>query len=118
MGLLDFLGIHKKMCKLSDADWEQLYRTDYESFWRMVLKEGDLSNLPTYQEDKFGNPIYGEDAKNCYLEHLKIMFRPSEFNCNKRIADLLKIKHELKEDKKPAHMLNAIIEYECRYIVY
>lgn len=118
MGFFNFFGVFKKARKLSDHEWEQLYITDYEGFWEMVLKEGDLSNLPSYREDRLGNPIYGEEAKSCYLNTLKFMFRPSMLNCNKEIATLLKIKHELKENGKSASMLDAIIEYECRYIVY
>ncbi len=104
--------------KLSDAEWEDLYKTNYEEFWEMVLKEGDLTKLPnSIHNYRSGENIYGEEARNCLLRRLKSIVEPSG-NDYGRITSLLEIKHELKEKYQPASMLDAIREYESRYIRY
>ena len=47
---------------LSDAEWEHLYKTNFEEFWDLVVKQGDLTKLPNYiVEIRSEEPLYGNE---------------------------------------------------------
>ena len=97
---------------LSDAEWENLYKTNFEVFWEMVVNEADLTKLPNHiSEIRNGESLYGEDARNYYLDHLKRCVYPSKFSCDIQWAALLQIKLELEKKNQPISMLDIIKEY-------
>ena len=112
---------NKQNEKLADSEWEHLYKTDFESFWNMAVKEYDLSKLP----DRISNlrddtMLYGEDARNCFLSRLKGAIKPSNNYADKQWNSLMQLKRE-SEEKNPntrVYMLDIINEYEHRYFKY
>ena len=118
MELFDFFKKIFKSVKLSDVEWEQLYKTNFEEFWRMVVSEGDVTELPNcIVEMRSGEPLQGEDARNYFLSCLKQEISPSKFDCDIKWTALLRIKHELEQKNQSASMLDAIREYQ-RHIIY
>ena len=118
MGFLNFFRKSKGTVKLSDSEWERLYKTNFEEFWEMVVKEGDLTKLPNHiVEMRSEKPLYGNDARNYFLDRLKRRASYSEFDRDITWKVLLKYKHELEEKNQSASMLDAIREYE-RHIIY
>ena len=104
---------------LSDTEWESLYKTDFEKFWEMVVREGDLTKLPDYVvETRSGEPLRGEDARQCILSRIKREISPSIIDCEIKWDSLLRIKHELVQTDKSSSMLDVARVYIQRYIVY
>jgi hypothetical protein len=120
MGFWDFFRLNnQKTDKVSDAEWEHLYKTNFEEFWKRVVEEYDLSKLPTYMLSmRDDTPLYGDDARNCLLSRLKWVIVPSENECDRKWNSLFEIKRELEEKARPVYMLDAIRVYESRYIRY
>ena len=117
MGFFDFFKKSNNV-KLSDAEWEHLYKTDFEEFWEMVVKEGDLTKLPNrIVEPRGDETLYGNEAREYFLSCLKQTISPSKFDCDLKWRSLLKYKQILKENNHSTCMLDAIREYE-RHIKY
>ena len=112
---------------LSDAEWEHLYKTDFEKFWEMVVEEYDLSKLPdrimSLRDDTM---IYGEDARKMYLSRLKGVVGYNEWTTKNRPEvinihwnTLKELKKELQEKtSEKVYMLDVIKNYEDKYIRY
>ena len=101
---------------MPDKEWEHLYKTNFEVFWDLVVKEGDLTKLPTYLvETRSEEPLYGKEARDYILYHLKQSISPWNDDTirNRQWVALLRIKHELEEkSQSKVCMLDVIREYE------
>ena len=105
--------------EISDKEWEQLYKTNFEMFWEKVLEDVDLSKLPkTIYNHRTFEEIKGKDAREVYLMRLKCVMEPSQFDCDMIWDILLELKHELEQEKCSTSMFDVIEEYHSRYIIY
>lgn len=113
---------------ISDEEWENLYKTNYDVFWDLTVKEYDPSKLPDEIGSlRDGSMLYGEDAKEAYLYRLRSVVEYNEWTISNRpeVIDnnwniLKKLKKELQErnPSEKVYMLDVIISYEIKYIQY
>ena len=120
--------IDDKVVNISDEEWENLYKTNYDVFWDLTVKEYDPSKLPDEIGSlRGGSMLYGEDAKKAYLYSLRSVVEYNEWtisNCPEDIDNywntLKELKKELQErnPSEKVYMLDVIISYQIKYIKY
>ena len=105
-----------EMILLGNAELKDLYNTDFESFWEMVVKEAEsLSTIPDCVYNYITDDLeYGENATRIFLNRMKFIVERANLN------ELLKIKNELMTNSsfKKLCMMDVIEEYERQNIVY
>ena len=101
---------------LDDEELKVLYDTDFESFWKKVVKEAEsLNKIPDSVYNYITDSVeYGENATRIFLNRMKFIVERANWE------ELLKIKNEMMSNNafKKLCMLDVIEEYEHQNIVY